>query len=230
MNGIMFGNVHSYDDLGLILSSKEVAPPEPKTMIVDVNGANGSLDLSEALTGYVQYKNRKLTFKFSVFAGTNRWVSIYNKVMTAIHGKMMDVILDEDKNYFYHGRVKVNSFTSNRTLNTIVVEMDAEPFKYNVKSSDEPWLWDTFSFVDGIIKDSAYEVNGNLVVDIVNEQMVVCPEFESNAEMQVVFKGNTYTIMPGVSQIYEIMFEEGANELEFIGNGKIKVIFRGGTL
>ena len=42
----------SYDDFGLIQkSAPEVTPPAPKTNYVDVPGANGSIDLSEALTG-----------------------------------------------------------------------------------------------------------------------------------------------------------------------------------
>lgn len=230
MIGIKFDELHSYDDLGLVLTSKEIATPEPKTMIVDINGANGSLDLSEALTGYVQYKNRKLTFTFSVFAGIKRWVTVYNSVMAAIHGKVMTVILDEDKNYYFHGRVTVNSWTSSKSLNTIVVEVDADPYKYSVKSSEEPWIWDTFSFADGVITNASYTVDGNLTVRIPNEQMVVCPEFETSAEMQVVFDGNTYTLEQGESQIFDIMLEEGINELEFIGNGTVKVKFRGGTL
>nr|DAM44167.1 MAG TPA: hypothetical protein [Caudoviricetes sp.] len=32
MNGITFGNYHSYDDLHLILASKEIGAPTVKTM------------------------------------------------------------------------------------------------------------------------------------------------------------------------------------------------------
>jgi hypothetical protein len=229
MIGVKFDDLHSFDDFGLLLTSKEIGTPDPKTLTVDVNGANGVLDLSEALTGYVQYKNRKLSFTFQVFAGIDRWVAAYNKLLSSIHGKMMKIVLDEDQKYFYKGRVKVNKWTSQKSLNTIEVEVDAEPFKYNVKSSDETWIWDSFSFVNGVIYQTSYTVNGTLDARIPNEQMVVCPEFEASEEMQVVFKGNTYTIAEGTSQLFEIMLEEGINEIQFIGNGTVQVKFRGGT-
>ena len=56
MTGVKFDNIHSVNDLGLSLSTVEITPPEPKTYIIEIAGADGSLDLTEALTGDVKYK------------------------------------------------------------------------------------------------------------------------------------------------------------------------------
>ena len=63
MKGITFGNYHSYDDFGLILSSKEIGSPEPKIITIDVEGGDGVLDFTE-FAGEKKFKNRTLTFHF----------------------------------------------------------------------------------------------------------------------------------------------------------------------
>ena len=61
--GILFGNIHSFYDLNLILSAVDIEPAKPKTTYVDVPGGDGSLDLTEAL-GEVKYYDR--THKFTL--------------------------------------------------------------------------------------------------------------------------------------------------------------------
>lgn len=39
MDGVTFGTKHSYRDFGLILSSKDISLPKPKTKTVEVPGA-----------------------------------------------------------------------------------------------------------------------------------------------------------------------------------------------
>lgn len=51
MTGVSFGNVHSYDDLELILSSFKITPPKPKTYRINIAAADGDIDITEALTG-----------------------------------------------------------------------------------------------------------------------------------------------------------------------------------
>lgn len=64
INGIRFGKYHSYDDFGLILSSVHIPPAAPKTNYVDIPGADGQLDLTEAL-GCVRYQMREAEFVFT---------------------------------------------------------------------------------------------------------------------------------------------------------------------
>lgn len=44
MKGVTFGTYHSYDDFSLILTSKEIAAPKTKTVKIDVEGADGSIE------------------------------------------------------------------------------------------------------------------------------------------------------------------------------------------
>ena len=41
MKGITFGNFHTYDDLQLILTTKEIGVPTVKSKKIDIEGADG---------------------------------------------------------------------------------------------------------------------------------------------------------------------------------------------
>ena len=57
MNGIKFDDIHSFYDLNLVLSQVDIPPATAKTSFVDIPGADGSVDMTEAL-GSVKYKDR----------------------------------------------------------------------------------------------------------------------------------------------------------------------------
>ena len=49
ITGIKFGEYHSYEEWGLKLISITIGLPEPKTVLIDIPGGDGVLDLSESL-------------------------------------------------------------------------------------------------------------------------------------------------------------------------------------
>ena len=66
MNGVKFGDKHTFDDWGLVLTEKSLGLPEPKTSGVEIEGADGELDTSEVLSGEIKFSNRQLTFKLTM--------------------------------------------------------------------------------------------------------------------------------------------------------------------
>jgi len=67
MYDISFNGVHSWNDLYLIpLERPVIPPPEVKTNLVDIPGGNGSIDLTNALTGEPCYKDRTGSIEFMV--------------------------------------------------------------------------------------------------------------------------------------------------------------------
>ena len=62
-HSINFGNKNTWDDWRLIPTSRPVfLPPDVKKVLVDLPGSDGVIDLTESLTGYVKYGNRKGSF------------------------------------------------------------------------------------------------------------------------------------------------------------------------
>lgn len=59
-HSVFFGGKNTWDDWHIVPSSRPVIkPPTKKTNYLDIPGADGNLDLSEALTGYPVYNNRE---------------------------------------------------------------------------------------------------------------------------------------------------------------------------
>ena len=98
MTGVTFGTKHSYNDFGLILSSKNISLPKAKTKTVEVPGADGVLDLTECLTDDVKYKNRTLQFTFTVIDPLASWAAVLSEVTNFLHGRKLRIYMDWDRN------------------------------------------------------------------------------------------------------------------------------------
>ena len=138
MRGVTFDNKHTYWDWGLMLKKPpEISTPEPKTHYVDIPGAHGAMDLTEALTGKVQYKNRTLTLEFITKADRENWSALYSDILTTMHGQMVEEItLDDDPAHHYRGRVTVgDSVRENDEWVSIKLTAEVEPFKKSIEGT-----------------------------------------------------------------------------------------------
>ena len=138
MNGITFISIneniskHSFRDFGLILTSQEIGLPAPKTYMVEIEGRNGSLDLSESF-GEIKYENRELNFTFELIENVESWIDRMKKVAAFLHGQKMKIITWSDPNFYYIGRCNIEEYNSISKLGKIEISCDCEPYKYNRK-------------------------------------------------------------------------------------------------
>lgn len=231
MIGVTIGEKHSYDDWGLILSSKTISPPVPKTNNVSVPLMDGTIDLTEILTEDIKYEDRNLKFTFSVVDKRKSWAEKISGIENYIHGKRMKIVCDDDPAFYYIGRVSVDNWNSDSRVGKLVVNCTVEPFKYDILSSSVDWEWDIFDFDQGIINET-----GDLIVDGTRTITLICrrkrmfPIFTASAEMTVKFDGVTYNLPAGSNKIYDIFLCEGKNELMFTGNGTVSIDYIGGSL
>lgn len=128
--GITFGNIHSFNDLNLILSLVEITPAEPKTNYVDIPGGDGSLDFTEAQGG-VKFKDRTLTFTFTMRPDDPlTWEGKQTQVSNALNGLKCEIINDDEPTSYYTGRLTVNKYAADRKIRQIVVTARVHPYKY----------------------------------------------------------------------------------------------------
>lgn len=131
MQGVSFGNKHSYRTWRMLLARHpEISPPVPKTKLIQVPGSNTVIDLTESLTGgEVKYEPRTIRCVFYVVGGRQKWPAVYSAVLNEVHGKRMQIVLDDDPNYYYEGRVVVDQWESNKSSASIVITAEVEPYK-----------------------------------------------------------------------------------------------------
>ena len=229
--GVKFGDYHSFRDFGLYPKSKMiVSPPKVREVYVEVAGADGDLDLTEALVGRANYESRECKFEFTVI-DRSKWDYTYSLIMNTIHGKKMRVILDEDPYWYYYGRVQIDNFNTNKRTATITVVGYFDPYKKSLVANSTQWLWNPFNFETDVARDyNELVVDGTLTTTIVGSRMPVSPVFDVSADMTLTFNGTDYQLTTGTNRIVGMVLVDDEYEMTFTGNGTVSVEFEIGSL
>ncbi len=231
--GIQIGNKHTLKDWNLGWIAVNLGFPEAKTYEQDIPGADGALDLTEAITGGdVKYKNRSISLEFEVEdEDFYRWSVIVSEVANYLAGQKMKIILDNDPYFYYIGRLALDVEKTEKSESKLVLSGEVEPYKYERYSSLDEWVWDTFNFEVGIIreyKNIRVENSYELLIPGLRKRIV--PIIECSAPMRVSCNGKNYELKAGRNKVFDIWLGEGENVLIFTGTGNVSVEYRGGSL
>ena len=150
-----------------------VAAPPIKEEYVDVPGADGSLDYTEVLTGGVRYGQRTGQWAFILDNGYVDPLQFQSDILAFLHGKKHQIVLKDDPEYYYTGRLTLETNFGAKDYNQIVIKYNLNPYKYPIGStSTMEWKWN--------------DLFGKLSV--------------SNA-MTLIFGSRTINLLPGENQI-----------------------------
>lgn len=240
---------NTYDAFGgnLIPGSRPlVKTPETKTSYVDVPGANGSLDYTEALNGLL-YKNRKGSWEFYVNNGyqvdEGTWNIMYSSIMGSIHGKYFDHIWLEDDtreedgkpSYYYKGRIFVNEWKSDPQFSKVVLDYELEPYKYPEPMEGhevEDWLWDDLFFGDSVdpIQYGKFYVSESKDRTIVGSPHGEVTVFADTAmTMTILYNGEIINIPAHESTTFNLS-ATGLDRVRFKGIGNVELSYDGGPI
>lgn len=229
--GVTIGEKHSIDDWGLILTRRIISPPEVQTNFIEVPQRDGKIDLSESLAGLVKYYNREIELDFTFKDAIGNYSARFSEIQNYCHGKKMRIIFDDDMDNYYLGRITVENPEVSEKLGHIVIKAECEPYKYDLQSTDEMWLWDPFDFEEGTINEFIdVPVNGTETITLIAKRQVTYPTISVNSHMTVEFDGVQYGLEKGENKMYDILLPEGENNLIFRGNGTVTIRYRGGSL
>lgn len=227
---------HTATDWNLYWTDFKLTAPAAKKYTVTVPGRHGILDMSEALTGDVVYHNGTLTAVFAFPSNMPDWHKLYSRILTYLHGRRRCIIVDTDPRYYYEGRCSVSSVREDGVHSTFTVTADVYPYKRTLQSTVEPWLWDPFDFVEGIVPDYLAELTipagSTLTVTTHRElSMPITPIITVDQPCTLEFGGEAYTLESGVNEDI-IWLDAGENVLTFAADTEtaLQIEFREGTL
>lgn len=212
MNGVKFGNYHSWNDLHLIRIAKEIGTPKIKEKKVEIVGADGDLDYTEYFGG-TKYGNRPLRFDFNTIVPQADFMDVFSEVQNRLHGQKMKITLDEDMDSYYIGRLSVSPFTNEKNIGAISVECDCEPWKYKKNKT---------------VVSAA--ITGTGTVALTNSRKKVVPTVKTTASMTVEYDGNSYSLGIGSYIVPELELQEGNNTVTVTGTGTITFEYQEGGL
>lgn len=215
MKGIAFGGLHSYRDLNLILSKKEIGAPPVKENKLDIEGADGSIDLTEVL-GRPTYGDVTHKFTFSTIVPRSDFLTQYSMVKNALHGQKLRIVLDDDQAFYYVGRCYVSSFTDEKGIGTISVDCDCEPYKYKLSKT--------------IVTKA---VDGTEAVVLTNGRKRAVPEITiaTDTSLNIVYQGvNIWDLGAGSYTLPDLELVQGDNVVTVTGTGNITFTWQEGDM
>lgn len=200
MASVNFGEKNTWDDWGMVPVERPViAFPPVKSNIIDLTGADGQIDLLDIIVKAPVYANRtgKLIFRMVNSPGSDSIAKRKNQIAHYLHGVTMDMVLDEEPEYYYTGKFAVDDieYKGNGAYADITIKYDLEPYKRSMYTTDEQYLWDPFSFEDGIVYEGLIvnaEVSSNSDPVIIDNFDLICKDL--TIRPQVVIADNTTNI------------------------------------
>lgn len=214
LNDVIFNNEKSaYDDWHIILTKAEIPLPTPKTSTVDIKGADGLLDLSEVLTGDIQYNNRTIKLTFEMMDDTG-YYDLITTISNYLHGKKVTIRLNNDDDYYYTGRAVINQWECVKRKGKIVIQVDCEPYKYAVIETIR----------------TVQVSNQTKTVTLMNNRKRVCPILDVTGKITLTINGVDYELAEGKQQLINFKLVEGNNSIQVSGNGTVKITYRQGAL
>lgn len=174
-------------NLNIIQQSVRVHPAQPKLRLVDLPGADGDIDLTEALGLGVKYKSRKIEWVFALYPGQD-WATKRTEVANALDGKRLAIVLSEDSTHTYNGRVSVKDYARDRLLYQITVEAICDPFGLLAASTVNVALTTSFQ-----------------TKQITTRGRPIVPTFTTDVAAVVQYGGVNYSLSPGTSQIPQVV-------------------------
>lgn len=232
-SGVTFADkIRTERDWGLKLLSIYIPMPKPKTQLVDIPGGDGSIDLTE-INGRPAYNDRDgIELVFDIMDGDYKtWYLKYSEFADSIHGKKVKMVIDDEPDHYYMVRLELDGKKTNPVYGTITMTGTAEPFKYNLLASNEPWRWDSFSFRTGVIRTLMdIEITStNKKVTILGAGIDNPPVFVVTQvnNLKLTYGGRTYTLKVGRNRFPAVRVGKEDVTLTFSGTGKLSVEYRG---
>lgn len=216
LRGIKFGEYHTADDWHLTLNAQSLDPAEPKTNFISIDGRDGDLDATEALTGEVKYNNREASFTFIMMDGTvadreNLLIEIYQQ----IHGRKLNIIRPDDPLRYLVGRCQISNVENLGAYSTFEVTANCEPWRYNIAET---------------IRHTAV-TSARLEFPIVNKgRKTIIPELNVTGSVNIEYGTLKLSLETGKYKATDLLLKTGTHLLTVYGSGDLTIRYREAVL
>lgn len=201
MRSVDISGKQTATDFDLILNEIDIGLPSVKTEYIDIPLGNGAIDMTEALTGVVNYKNRTGKLSFIMVVSHSDRDKKLAEISAYVHGKRHKLILPDDTDHYYLGRLSITRVVLGAQYTTFDMNVTLDPYRYAVDET--------------VIAEKTDDVAKTIEIVIDHVGRSVIPVFKNDKE--VTFKSGTITqvINAGESKHTSMLIHEGRNVFEF---------------
>lgn len=215
LRGVQFGEYHTAEDWNLILHEKIVSPPVPKSNYVSVPGRDGDLDLTEALSGVVNYQDRKASYTFLLTDGTHAdRVELISQIIGVLHGRRVQIIdTDDYPDYYMIGRLSVTDVSNSNAYGILKIEAVCQPWRYAINQK--------------IKTVNVTASDGTVTVTLTNNgYKTVAPTLTVTGSITLTYGSTSTTLSAGTYILAGLRFTPGANTVTVAGTGSISINYQ----
>lgn len=216
LRGVKFGEYHTANDWNLIQNARVDNPPQPQTVYTSIPGRDGDLDQSEAIANEVRFSNGSMSYTYLLTNGSyDERNKLLTEIMTATHGKRLQIIEDDDPDVYIDGRCTVTAKSNNVAYGSITIEVNREPYKLSIL--------ETIKTV--VLSES------ETVVSLVNHgRKTLIPTLAVSESATIVYGNNSVTLGAGDHIVDNLLLKTGATPVTVTGSGTLAFIYREGFL
>ena len=120
---------NTWYDWHLVPTSRPVFnPPQVKTNFVEVPAFSGYLDLTDLFGTALGSREGSVNF-LVINDYDGEWYQRFQNILDYVHGKRLNVVMNDDPTKFYHGRWEVSEWANNNdgTCSSITLNYHLQP-------------------------------------------------------------------------------------------------------
>lgn len=142
--------INTWRDWHLIPTEKPaITLPAYDPYITELEGHSGSIDITDKVFGgEIIYGDRTGALEFYIHHDYVDWKNVRVRIIQALHGKKVKMILEDELQYYYVGRFTLTKITPQASYSQLTLSYQLEPYRYRVvnNSSLGNVYWDPFNF------------------------------------------------------------------------------------
>lgn len=211
LRGVQFGDYHTADDWGLILNEKIVSPPVPKTNYVSVPGRDGDIDLTEALSGVVNYEDRTAEYTLLLTDGSHAdREELITEIVGVLNGQRMQIIdTDDYPDYYMTGRLTVTEVANNNAYGVVKIEAVCNPWRYSINQRKKTvQVTSNDGTLSIILSNGGYKT--------------VTPSIMVTGSVTLTYGATSTTLSEGTYTLPGLRLSPGANSIGVAGSGSVQ--------
>lgn len=195
-------------ELGLYLVSYDAAPPDAKTYYVDVDGADGAVDLSE-WAGEIKYGMRTVALTMRDIEGRG-----HETLTQFLTGRRVKITFSDQPEWYFLGRCESNAESTRKRVTDQTYTFTCEPYK----------LAHMRTYIRRALGENA------LTMLLQAARKSVIPKITTESGCTLVYDGNTYNLAAGVHTVPQIIITDTPKTMQATGNGNLVIEWQDGVL
>ena len=149
-------------------------------------------------------------FEFSTIVPQSEFMEQFTKVQNALHGQKMHIVLDDDAEWFYTGRITVSEWKAEKSIGRLTIDCDCEPFKSRLG--------------DTVIYQAVNESEETVILP--NGIKPVVPIIDITGNINLTFGTNFWALTEGRYELPAVRLLNGDNAATISGTGTATFTYR----